>query len=754
MPHDQYMQTAEGKQSQKAFSDWGNWVSQPSGGINSSSPYAPPQPGQGGIPSDAIFRKNSQQPAAPQTKQSGSMDLSAYAPGKAQPTQTPSLGSAYSPSDQGLVWNQTEQAYLPPAQQPTQRPAPQQPAMQQPTSMQAGVYGPGGEYYGANQSQGLADAMRQRDAFVQQSMQAMLPYQVANFTKQDFGQPQFDLQGMRNAASQMAQDGFYNPFTQYFQQQQQTMAPEFLNPYAPPSLYGNPYFMPQTNPYFMQPPPMFGGPMMPPTAPPMQADPYQQWLSSLPGYQPRDQWMTKQPQASPPPSQQAPVSKSPNDRTGMTYVPAEYRDGKLWSDAHYVNNAPPIPEYAPGGMDPIPRPGQAGIPADAIFRKAQPGQAQPIQPPSQGTPYGGKLVDIDKDGVDDRQQYGSPQEAMAARDRGTARVAAAQKLGFQSADQIDIASTLLNTGGARDKSRDFYGVQVLDSPLSYTQRADRLVERLGLLENAGATITPAERAAAESLAAVLRNPANASLNMGTPSQAGQLALFNSRLSQAEQSLRSATEEGNRWRELSGYEKQWGGPTTTPPPAAPVDRSQLANYKARLSRDEQAQLDAAQATMWAYQAKMGSRGGGYDQISMADREAATPERYNAAIQTLNELKDKGGKLVAADPAAQEYIRERDAQNAASIQLQREASARADAMFAKEREKRLRAEQQLAAEGFVRTPAGLTTADPSRKAALTTALAARMRTGGQLSPNEREFLQTSLGYDINAHTVKRL
>lgn len=482
--------------------DGKSWTtSLPTSKTNSSFPSPAPQPGQNGIPNDAIFRmyggqQQPQQPAAPQTKQSGSMDFSAYAPGKAQPTQTPSLGTAYG--------------------QPQANPY---------ANMQPGVYSPGGQFYGGNQSQGLADAMRQRDAFVQQSMQAMLPYQVANFTKQDFGQPQFDLQGMRNAASQMVQDGFYNPFTQYFQQQQQTMAPEFLNPYAPPSLYGNPYGMPFGNPYFMQPPPMFGGPMMPPTAPPMQADPYQEWLSSLPGYQPRDQWMTKQPQASPPPSQQAPVSKTTNDRPGMTYVPAEYRDGKLWSDAHYVNNAPPIPEYAPDWMTmpgkpmgddytgPIMpewrRPAQPGFdyrlpkrdprleieslrqqtladlpywsgrpdaptgsvwdqPENAAVRErllketaeydrdpyttggwltapppqarpapdpfpikalpASPGQAQPIQPPSLGEPYGGKLVDIDKDGIDDRQQYGSPQEAMQAKKRADGNRSALEAL--------------------------------------------------------------------------------------------------------------------------------------------------------------------------------------------------------------------------------------------------------------------------------------------------------------------------------------
>jgi hypothetical protein len=442
--------------------------------------YGQPLPGQGGIPSDAIFRKNSQQPAAPQTKQSGSMDFSAYAPGKAQPTQTPSLGSAYSPSNQGLVWNQTEQAYLPPAQQPTQRPAPQQPAMQQPTSMQAGVYGPGGEYYGANQSQGLADAMRQRDAFVQQSMQAIMPYQVANFTKQDFGAPQIDLQGLRNAASQMTQDGFYNPFTKYFeQQQQQTMAPEFLNPYAPPSLYGNPYFMPpanpyfmpQMNPYFMQAPPSLYGPQntsMPrgnvdpnlPSdtgwwgmgpQPSVQADPYQDFISSLPGFQPRDQWMTKQARPAPPLQQPAPGRSdltidpryTPPASPGGRYTPvapredsqtkdmrpqydnadrfireltrtnpatwteaqwADYeraqRDTGLMDGGGYYRDQQGNVRYG-GGYGPADRPADPTIGRDSrqdqygtwggsgggSYSPQRPGTAQPIQPPSQGTPY-------------------------------------------------------------------------------------------------------------------------------------------------------------------------------------------------------------------------------------------------------------------------------------------------------------------------------------------------------------------------------
>jgi hypothetical protein len=265
---------------------------------------------------------------------------------------------------------------------------------------------------------------------------------VANFTKQDFGAPQIDLQGLRNAASQMTQDGFYNPFTKYFeQQQQQTMAPEFLNPYAPPALYGNPYFMPQANPYFMQPPPMFGGPMMPPTAPPMQASPYsgggsrpapqteyinvrtgERKTADVGAHDAGDNsgWRSvdalgdrlSQPQASGPPI----VNRPYNDRSapgaeavktnatevgryttfgtpsprpeapprpGMTYVPAEYRDGKLWSDAHYVNNATEFPIL--------------------LAPENYPGQAQPIPPPTTGMPYGNPFLRSNKPSAEEAQ---------------------------------------------------------------------------------------------------------------------------------------------------------------------------------------------------------------------------------------------------------------------------------------------------------------------------------------------------------------
>jgi hypothetical protein len=579
-----------------------------------SNPYKPPASWPAGQP-----QQQTQQPSAPQTKQSKSMDFSVYAPGRAQPTQAPSLGTAYgqsntqgSPRSQGTIYAGGTPDWRN-VGQPQQNPF---------ANMQPGVYTPDGFTPANNPLQAQANAIAQRAAFVQQTNQALLPYQAANFTNQNFGPPQFDIAGMRAQANQMVQDGFYNPFQRYFAEQD---ALNQIGMQAPPSLYG-----PQ----------------------PMQADPYQQWLATLPGYQPRDQWMAQQPQATAVPAQ--PLPGTPDQR-------GEPR-ARGWMDSDSEQSGP--------------------TPRRPILRSQESrlGAARAVQQPSQGTPYGrgdGPIPDLDKDGIDDRQQYGSPQEAVAARDLRAARNAAAQKLGYRAADQIDIASTLLNTGAPSDRPQSYYGVMTLDSPNAYLSRADRVVERLGLLENAGATITPAERAAAEWLAAVLRNPVERSYE-----NVGKLAEFDSRVKRAEQALRSATEEGNRWREFSAYEKQWGSPTITPPPAAPVNAS-VADPAARLSKEEQAQLHAAQSTMHAYHAKTGSRGGGYDQISMADREAATPERYHAAIQIRNELLDKGKKIVAADPVAQKYIRERDAGHAADMKARNDAQRVAEAGLAQQR-----------------------------------------------------------------------
>jgi len=99
--------------------------------------------------------------------------------------------------------------------------------------MQPGVYSPTGQFYDGNLAQGLSQAQRQRDAFVMQMNQATLPYQMANVFGADLGAPNYDFQGMLGRANKMVEDGFYNPFTQYFDQDLATQ----LGQYAPPSMY-------------------------------------------------------------------------------------------------------------------------------------------------------------------------------------------------------------------------------------------------------------------------------------------------------------------------------------------------------------------------------------------------------------------------------------------------------------------------------------------------------------------------------------
>jgi hypothetical protein len=136
-----------------------------------------------------------QQAPQQQTQAPRSMDMSMYSPGRAQSTP---------PSSQGTPYNTPQNPFA---------------------NMQPGVYSPGGFSPAANPLQAQANAMNQRAAFVQQANQAMLPFQYAQSTGQNFGAPQFDLPGMRQQAQQMVQDGWYNPFQRYFAQQDQAAAP-------------------------------------------------------------------------------------------------------------------------------------------------------------------------------------------------------------------------------------------------------------------------------------------------------------------------------------------------------------------------------------------------------------------------------------------------------------------------------------------------------------------------------------------------
>jgi hypothetical protein len=159
--------------------------------------------------------KNSQQPPVTQnpsgqqqTQSTASSDFSAYSPGKAQPMQTQSQGSPYQPASK-------ESPYA---------------------NMRPGVYAPRGKFYGGDPAQGLAQAQRQRDAFVMQMNQATLPYQMANVFGKDLGAPNYDFQGMLGRANKMVEDGFYNPFTQYYNQD----LTQTLGQYAAPPAYDLP----------------------------------------------------------------------------------------------------------------------------------------------------------------------------------------------------------------------------------------------------------------------------------------------------------------------------------------------------------------------------------------------------------------------------------------------------------------------------------------------------------------------------------
>jgi hypothetical protein len=126
-----------------------------------------------------------------------------------------------------------------PASAEPARPQPRPPATTRPSQenpfagMQPGVYSPTGQFYGGDPVQGLSQAQRQRDAFVMQMNQATLPYQMANVFGQDLGAPNYDFQGMLGRANKMVEDGFYNPFTQYFNQD----LADQMSRYAPPSMY-------------------------------------------------------------------------------------------------------------------------------------------------------------------------------------------------------------------------------------------------------------------------------------------------------------------------------------------------------------------------------------------------------------------------------------------------------------------------------------------------------------------------------------
>lgn len=215
---------------------------QPFGRVNSTAQPGQPTPGQGGIPQDAIFRTASQPTKAP--------DMSAYSPGRAQPTQTQGQGTPYG--------------------QPAQQQQPANPY----ANMAPGVYY-GGQQIPGNQQQAIQAAMAQRDAMAVLVNNNNMQYSLANAFGQDIGRPQFDYGSAMQQAQNMVQNGFYNPFTQYYNQTTDPLSQ--LGQNAPPSMYNPQQPFPPIGGFGVQQPPAMRDPG--PKAP----------ESYYPGFDPRTQ---------------------------------------------------------------------------------------------------------------------------------------------------------------------------------------------------------------------------------------------------------------------------------------------------------------------------------------------------------------------------------------------------------------------------------------------------------------------------------
>ena len=512
--------------------------------VNFTAALPKPTPGQGGIPQDAIFRS-----ATPSTGGTKAPDMSAYAPGKAQPVQSQSTGTPYgryapgttaadiakqpytdhmlpNPSYAGSArpqrfdsvlaadapWWAGEFGNLPhnpadnrPAYGPTGNATganagnfqPSAPAPQNPfANMAPGVYY-GGQQIPGNQQQALATAMAQRDAMSVLVNNNNLQYQMANAFGQDLGRPQFDYGSAMQQAQNMVANGFYNPFTQYYNQATNPTSQPFppigglgVQPQRPTNAIQDLFTQNniQTPPGFMdQLIRLLGGSAPQPVLPPMSGPP------TLPSPQPA----------------------GPNP--GLRYVPAEYRDGKLWSDAHYVNDNPPIPEYAPPGM--YGGRAQPTFLPPSVFPEghgpmfpgtppSRPGTAKPIQPPSQGTPPAPRrsLQEIGRDFYDPNpggikfmvvQDWYNPQTGeeyggtgIAPRE-GTGWVpgkSPQKRLAELRGDLERAERGAVNPPARWDQ--DIRGVRVFDGDAeSFAQTAELIRRQIAELENAGPAST-------------------------------------------------------------------------------------------------------------------------------------------------------------------------------------------------------------------------------------------------------------------------
>lgn len=348
---------------------------QPFGRVNSTAQPGQQTPGQGGIPQDAIFRS-----PTPSTGGTKAPDMSAYAPGKAQPVQ----------------------------QQPTGTPYGQQPAQQDNpyANMAPGVYY-GGQQIPGNQQQALQAAMAQRDAMAVLVNNNNLQYQMANAFGQDLGRPQFDYGSAVQQAQNMVANGFYNPFTQYYNQATDPVSQ--LGQYAPPPMYSPPQPFPPIGGFGVQ------QPQQPAPAPPEYSS------KQVPGSewdQVQQAWMLpakpQQQQASP--MSGSPTQPAPDQRIIHRHGPGDtllapqgpFRPGTYQPQPIAPQQPPRTSPTTPtsgnwiqrpdgqweemqpqmyGGVDPVLMAPKEAAEDERRYLQYKQGTAQPIQPPSRGAQY-------------------------------------------------------------------------------------------------------------------------------------------------------------------------------------------------------------------------------------------------------------------------------------------------------------------------------------------------------------------------------
>lgn len=173
MPHEQYMQTEEGKRSQQAFQQWGQWQQ------NNMPTPSKPGPGRPSTP----MQPQGMTPSKPGPGRP-SVPMQNYAPGQAKPQQSPYATAT--PYGAPQPASQSQQPVRPPPFQSTTR------------------------NFDGTTSQ--MPNFQQRDAFIAQINNQLGQMQNQSWQRPGMGAPQFNFPQMWGQAGQMAEQGFRNPF--------------------------------------------------------------------------------------------------------------------------------------------------------------------------------------------------------------------------------------------------------------------------------------------------------------------------------------------------------------------------------------------------------------------------------------------------------------------------------------------------------------------------------------------------------------